>query len=79
MTTFITEGKIISEERIKIGDSEYHKIIYTGKQGVFDLQFEQYYQIKNEKAYVLTLTCEKTQFEKYRKTGEKILRSFVLR
>lgn len=77
--TFFTGGKILSSERIKSGDSEYHKIVYIGKQGKYDLKFEQYYQIVNEKAYVLTLTCELSQFEKYQKTGEGILNSFKLK
>ena len=76
IATFMTDGKILLSKRMKGGDFEYHKMIYTGKQGKFNLKFEQYYLIVGEKAYVLTLTCEVSQFDNYQKTGEKILDSF---
>jgi hypothetical protein len=42
-----------------------------------DLKFEQYYWVINEKAFVLTLTCEEDQFKNYKEVGEKILNSFI--
>ena len=36
-----------------------------GKQGAFDLIFEQYYLIQDYKAYILTLTCEIDEFALY--------------
>ncbi|PWH84899.1 PsbP-related protein [Brumimicrobium oceani] len=77
--TIITNGKIIKSERIKVGENEFHKIIYLGQQGVFDLQFEQYFYVLEDNAYVLTFTFEVDQFEAYRKTGERIMNSFLLK
>jgi hypothetical protein len=57
---------------------EFQKIIYTGDFGTFNLTIEQYYLVKNNKAYILTLTCETPQFEAYKEIGEKILDSFRL-
>lgn len=79
LKTLITKGKIISSERIKDDKTEYQKIIYKGKQGVFNLMFEQYYWVIDNEAYVLTLTCEKKQFKKYQKFGEEILNSFEIK
>ena len=72
----MSNGIIIESKRINAGDSEFHKIIYSGTQGQFNLKFEQYYWIIKEKAYVLTLTCELNQFDKYKEVGEKIMNSF---
>ncbi len=77
--TLITNGKIISSERMKDGEAEYQKVIYTGKQGIYDLQFEQYYMLIAKKAFVLTFTSEESQFNNYRKVGEKILNSFKIK
>ncbi len=77
--TMITNGNIIESKRVKADDSEFQKIVYTGVQGQFNLKFEQYYWVVNGKAYVLTLTCEISQFDKYKEVGEKIMNSFKLK
>lgn len=79
IATLITEGEIISSERKKQGEKEYHKVIYTGKQGIFDLKFEQYYWVMDNQAFILTLTCEEDEFYNYQETGEKILNSFEIK
>lgn len=77
--TLMTNGTIIDNQRLNSNGREFQRIIYTGDQGSYNLKFEQFYWIKNEKAYVLTLTCEKEQFEAYKYIGEKILNSFKLK
>ena len=77
--TMVSNGNLLESKRLSENGSEFQKIIYTGDQGVYKLKFEQYYWIKNGKAYVLTLTCELEQFETYKVTGEKILKSFRLK
>jgi hypothetical protein len=75
--TMITNSNLIESKRIKNGNNEYHQLIYTGDQGVYHLKFEQYYWVENEKAYVLTLTCEQSTFSEYKEIGENILNSFL--
>ena len=75
----ITNSGIIESKRIKKGNAEYQRIIYTGDQGSFHLKFEQYYFISNNKAYVLTLTTEEDKFESFKETGENVLNSFRLK
>ena len=77
--TMITNSALVESKRIKNGSDEYHKIIYSGDQGIFHLQFEQYYRVVNHKAYVLTFTTEKEKFAEFTETGEKILNSFKLK
>ena len=76
--TMITDGNIIESKRITSGALNYHKVIYTGKQGIYNLKSEQYFWLVNDKAFVLTLICEVNQFDDYKATGEKILNSFKL-
>jgi len=76
--TLIQNGQLILSERITTNTkNEYHKMIYTGKQGIYNLKFQQYFWIVDHKAIILTLTCEVDQFDKYLPTGEMILDSFT--
>lgn len=77
--TLITDGEIIESKRITDSDLNHQKVIYTGKQGIYQLKFEQYYWVVGNKAYILTLTCEENQFNNYQEIGEKILKSFKLK
>jgi len=77
--TLITDGILIESKRFKKDNSEFHELIYTGKQGVYELKWKQYFTIKNEKAYILTLTTEVEQFETYKTVGEEIMNSFKLK
>lgn len=77
--TMMTNARILSSCKASCGGQECQKVIWTAVQGMFKLKFEQYYLIKNEKAYVLTLTCAENQFDDYREVGEKIMDSFKLK
>lgn len=77
--TMVTDGNLMLSKRMKKGGREFQKTMYTGSQGIFKLKFEQYYWVIDNKAYVLTLTCEQSQFDAYKEAGEKILESFILR
>lgn len=77
--TMITNGNLITSERQQRNNTEFHRVIYTGDQGIYKLKFEQYYWVKSNHAYVLTFTSEVAQFENYKETGEKILNSFVIK
>ena len=77
--TMITDAYIISSDRIKKNGVEYQKLIYTGVQGVYSLKFEQYYWVKDGKAYILTLTCEEDEYDNYKVVGEKMMNSFKIK
>ena len=77
--TYITDGKIIESKKITTETLNFQKLVYTGRQGVFNLKFEQYFWVVGDKAFVLTLTCEESQFNNYQETGEMILNSFNLK
>jgi hypothetical protein len=77
--TLITNSNLLESKRINKDGAKIHQVVYTGDQGVFKLKYKQHYFIKDDKAYVLTLTCESDQFEQYISTGGKILNSFRLK
>ncbi|WP_107039769.1 hypothetical protein [Brumimicrobium mesophilum] len=75
---YINNGKVIESERIDNGDLTFHKLIFSGEQGQFDLIFEVYTFLLDGTAYVLTFTTEKDQFKEFKEVGEQILDSFLL-
>jgi len=78
VTTMMTNCTLHESKRMKKGSLKYHKLIYSAEQGAFRLKFEQRYWIENDKAYILTLTCEEGKFSNFKEVGEKILNSFAL-
>ena len=52
--TMITNSNLVESKRHSENGKTFHKIIYTGDQGVMKFKFQQYYWIQNEKAYILT-------------------------
>lgn len=80
VSTLFQNGNIIVSERMNIdAQNEYHKMIYTGKQGIYDLMFQQYFWIIDQEAIIVTHTCEESEIEKYQSIGESILNSFTIK
>jgi hypothetical protein len=73
--TMIKEGKVLENYNKKT----HHILIWSGYIGDNHLKFKQFFFVKNEKAYVLTFTTLINTFDKYHKTGNKILNSFTLK
>jgi len=76
--TLMQGAEIVESKRIKTGSDEYHKLIYSGYQEANHLQFEQYYRIIGDKAYILTFSSEKDKFASTAPLGEKIMNTFLL-
>jgi hypothetical protein len=77
--TMITNTGIFESQKIKNADSEFYKLVYSGDQGIFRLKFEQYCWVINQKAYILTLTCEENKFSDFKENGQNILNSFTFK
>ncbi len=74
----VTDCEILKNMRSKDQNGEFHTMTYTGKQGIYDMRFEQKYWLINEKAYILTLTSLKEGYEQRPKTGFGVYSSFQL-
>lgn len=77
--SLITNSQITESETQIKNNRELHSIKYSGDQGIFKLIYKQYYWVKDEQAYILTLTCEADQFEDYKEIGEQIMNSFQIK
>ncbi len=78
VNTYFGNSTILENKRLKKDGKEFHKLVYTGVQGQFDLHFHQHYWIFGGKAFVLTFTTEKDKYQQYKDFAEKIMNSFKL-
>ncbi len=76
--SMISNPKINFNQRIKGNNGGFHKLVYSGNQGLFNLTFEQYIWVIKNRAFILTFTTEQEKFEKFKLKGEQILNSFIL-
>lgn len=78
LETLITNFKSIDNKKMKSGSNEYQRFEYTGEQGIYKLHFVQCVWVKDNKAFILSLTAEQSKFPDYKDISEAILSSFVL-
>ncbi|CAL2104404.1 hypothetical protein [Tenacibaculum sp. 190130A14a] len=77
--TMVPEGKLIESKLIKGKELDYQQTVWQGKIGENLLQFKQYYFLKDEKAYVLTLTTLPNTYDGFIEIGNQVLNSFHIK
>lgn len=73
-----TDCVVLESKLYSRGNSNFYKIDFTAKQGIFQLRFVQYYFVKNGSGFTITLSCEETAYSKYEATALAVMNSFVL-
>jgi hypothetical protein len=73
-----THGKLIESKRIKTIKNEFHVFVYEALMNGLELKFLQYNFVKNNKAYILTYTGKKADFDKFQAEMEKVMKSFKI-
>jgi len=76
---YFPNDSIITEEKGKDATGEYRHLIYVGDENGQHLEFEQYYRVINDTAYILTLTMLKTQWGGGHQIGDQILSTFKIK
>jgi len=77
--TMISNSSLLESKKIKNGSEEHQHVIYTGDQGAFHFQFEQYFWVRDNQAFILTFTADQIKFADYKEVREKILNSFTFK
>ena len=44
----LTNGELLSSDRLNVNNLEFQKVVFTGDQGIYKLKFEQYCWVKND-------------------------------
>lgn len=74
----LTEGSLIESRRITDKESKYHLLTYETTKDNMRLKLFSYTWVVYEKAFLLTLTCKKENYDSTINTAKKIMNSFVL-
>lgn len=77
--THFTDFKLLENKKMKVGSSDYYKLLYTASSNGMNIEIEQWLRIENEKAYVLTLALENGKYDKFKETGENIMSTFTIK
>lgn len=78
MKKLIGDFKLISSKPTTLGNNRANQIVFTGKQGNFNLKWMQVFTITNNKIYVLTYTAEVGKYSSFLGTIQKTIDSFRL-
>ena len=69
---------ISSRKRRKKGQ-QYHEFVYKEKNNAGAMViYEQHVYVNEHNMYLLTFGCEEGNYEKYKETGQEIMKSFKL-
>jgi serine/threonine-protein kinase len=75
---FITDPSILDSSAVTLAGNPGHKLVYTGKQGQYDLQWIQVWTMKNDKAYVISYTAEISRYSALLETVQEMIDSFEI-
>ena len=74
----ITDANIISSEAASLAGNPANKVVYTGKQGQYNLKWMQLWTIVDTSAYLLTYTTEIDEYDDYSKEALPMVDSFAI-
>ncbi|MDR3591350.1 MAG: hypothetical protein P4N41_16980 [Negativicutes bacterium] len=79
LPNLITDYKLIAREHRMVAGMEAKVLIYTGRQGIFQLKFLQVYSIAGGRNYIITFTAEEALYKKYEPAVREIINSFGIK
>jgi hypothetical protein len=79
LANLITDFKLVKRGNSVISGMPAKIVIFTGKQGVFQLKYMQAYIIVNNRAYVITFTAEKKEYRNYEEVAMEIVNSILIK
>lgn len=78
LRNIITDYKLVYKGNSALADRPSRTIVFTGRQGIFQLKFMQVYMINDNRAYVITFGAEETEFTRYEDTAKRMISSFQI-
>ncbi len=76
---YFENAEILLSETLKGNDRTFQRLIYSADYAGRTMQFEQYYWVFDNTAFVLTLTASKEDFEAIKEEGETIMNSLIIK
>ena len=76
LRNIITDFNLTESSPTTLSGNPAQKIVYTGKQGTYDLKFMQVLCVKGGKGYVISYVAEASEFSAYSQRAQQIIDSF---
>ncbi|ESU21160.1 hypothetical protein FSS13T_27340 [Flavobacterium saliperosum S13] len=73
-----TNGKLLSTVRKSKNGLEFHEIIFESNYNSIEIRYLQQYYLKNSKAYILTFTAIKNEYDNIVPKAKEIFETFIL-
>lgn len=74
----VTDFKLVDSSATSLAGNPAHKVVYTGKDGQYNLEWMQVWTIKDDKAYIVTYTAEQDKYSEFLGTVEEMVQSFEI-
>jgi len=78
LNSYVTNCYVFDSEIIIKDGYQFYKMIFSGKQGIHDIMFEQHLTVRKGKFYILTYAAGRSQFKRSEIVRNKIMNSFKL-
>lgn len=79
LKTLLKDSKVVTSEMIQVKNDSVGHIIHNASAEGIVLAFDQFFWVKDNKAYLLSLTSTEDWFKKNQSRGEEIMKSFRLK
>ena len=79
LNNLITNYKLLKSEKTNIMQKSAYKIMYTGVQGKFNLEFVQIFSILEKKSIVFTFVTEENKYSKFESIIDEMIKSIELK
>ena len=73
------EFQLVESQFQTNNDKTYYKVIFNGQEGINNITYDKYYQLKNNMLYILTFSGKTIELTRYQPLGEGIMNSFTLK
>jgi len=75
---FFTDANITDSSATTLDGNPAHKVVYTGKQGQYNLKWMQVWVVKENKAYIISYTAEVNKYPDFLGTIQQMINSFEI-
>jgi eukaryotic-like serine/threonine-protein kinase len=79
LTNLITDFKLVKRGNSVISGMPAKTLVFTGRQGIFQVKFMQAYMIANNRAYVITFSAENREYRNYEEVTKEMLNSILIK
>lgn len=75
---YFTDVTVLASGKTRIAGGDAYMVVYTGKQGQFQLKWKQVWLIQNNMAYIISYTAQERDYDRYLESVDYLMNSFEI-